>query len=94
MNQGTYPLAASMINQFNRLDQISNNLANINTNGFKQEGTTETTFNYYLKKAQEQGEIPTKINSVTNNIPKIDSKFINLEFQMIQIYHQMSINYI
>lgn len=50
MNQGTYPLAASMINQFNRLDQISNNLANINTNGFKQEGTTETTFNYYLSK--------------------------------------------
>ena len=79
MNQGTYPLAASMINQVNRLDQISNNLANINTNGFKQEGTTETTFNYYLKKAQEQGEIPTKINSVTNNIPKIDSKFINSE---------------
>lgn len=41
MNQGVYPLAASMINQINRLDQISNNLANINTNGFKQEGTTE-----------------------------------------------------
>ena len=32
MNQGTYPLAASMINQINRLDQISNNLANVNTN--------------------------------------------------------------
>ena len=79
MNQGTYPLAASMINQVNRLDQISNNLANINTNGFKQEGTTETTFNYYLNKAQEKGEIPTKINTVTNNIPKIDSKFINSE---------------
>jgi flagellar basal-body rod protein FlgG len=79
MNQGTYPLAASMINQVNRLDQISNNLANVNTNGFKQEGTTETTFNYYLNKAQEKGEIPTKINTVTNNIPKIDSKFINTE---------------
>ena len=79
MNQGTYPLAASMINQVNRLDQISNNLANVNTNGFKQEGTTETTFNYYLNKAQEKGEIPTKINTVTNNIPKIDSKFINSE---------------
>lgn len=77
MNQGTYPLAASMINQFNRLDQISNNLANINTNGFKQEGTTETTFNYYLQRAQEQGITPTKINVVTNNIPKIDSKFID-----------------
>ena len=79
MNQGTYPLAASMINQFNRLDQISNNLANINTNGFKQEGTTETTFNYYLQRMQEQNSAPTKINTVTNNIPKIDSKFINSE---------------
>ena len=79
MNQGTYPLAASMINQFNRLDQISNNLANINTNGFKQEGTTETTFNYYLERAQNKGEVPTKLNVVTNNIPKIDAKFINSE---------------
>ena len=79
MNQGTYPLAASMINQFNRLDQISNNLANINTNGFKQEGTTETTFNYYLQRMQEENIAPTKINTVTNNIPKIDSKFINSE---------------
>ena len=34
MNQGTYPLAATMINQINRLDMISNNLANSNTNGF------------------------------------------------------------
>ena len=79
MNQGTYPLAASMINQFNRLDQISNNLANINTNGFKQEGTTETTFNYYLQRAYEENIVPTKINTVTNNIPKIDAKFINSE---------------
>ncbi len=79
MNQGTYPLSASMINQINRLDQISNNLANINTNGFKQEGTTETTFNYYLERAQNKGEVPTKLNVVTNNIPKIDAKFINSE---------------
>jgi len=79
MNQGTYPLAASMINQINRLDQVSNNLANVNTNGFKQEGTTETTFNYYLERAQKNNEMPTKINVVTNNIPKIDAKFINTE---------------
>lgn len=79
MNQGTYPLAASMINQVNRLDQISNNLANVNTNGFKQEGLTETTFNYYLQRAKEEDFEPTKINEVTNNIPKIDSKYINSE---------------
>ena len=79
MNQGTYPLAASMINQINRLDQISNNLANVNTNGFKQEGTTETTFNYYLDRVKQKGETPLKINEVTNNIPKIDSKYVNSE---------------
>jgi flagellar basal-body rod protein FlgG len=43
-----------MINQINRLDQVSNNLANVNTNGFKQEGTTETTFNYYLERTQNK----------------------------------------
>lgn len=85
MNQGTYPLAASMINQINRLDQISNNLANINTSGFKQEGTTETTFNYYLERAQQNNEVPTKINVVTNNIPKIDAKFINSEMGPISM---------
>lgn len=79
MNQGTYPLAASMINQINRIDMISNNLANSNTNGFKQEGTTEGSFNYYLQRAQKEGFTPTKINEVTNTIPKMDSKFINSE---------------
>ncbi len=76
MNQGTYPLAASMINQINRLDMVSNNLANVNTNGFKQEGSTEGSFNYYLQRAQQEGFIPSKVNEVTNTIPKMDSKFI------------------
>jgi flagellar basal-body rod protein FlgG len=79
MNQGTYPLAASMINQINRLDMISNNLANTNTNGFKQEGISEGSFNHYLQKAQEQGFTPSKINEITNTIPKMNGKFINSE---------------
>lgn len=79
MNQGVYPVAASMINQINRLDQISNNLSNLNTNGFKQEGLTETTFNYYLQRMQNENEAPTKVNTVTNNIPKLDAKYINGE---------------
>ncbi|WP_321312076.1 flagellar hook-basal body protein [Halarcobacter sp.] len=79
MNQGTYPLAASMINQINRIDMISNNLANTNTHGFKQEDSTEGSFNYYLQRAQMEGFTPTKINEVTNTVPKMDSKFINSE---------------
>lgn len=79
MNQGTYPLAAAMVNQLNRVDMISNNLANANTVGFKQEGMTEGSFNNYLNRAQQEGFTPTKINTITNTIPKLDGKYINEE---------------
>jgi flagellar basal-body rod protein FlgG len=77
MNQGTYPLAAAMINQINRVDMISNNLANANTTGFKQEGLSEGSFNNYLEKAQKENLEPTKTNTVLNTIPKIDTKYTN-----------------
>lgn len=77
MNQGTYSLAASMVNQINRVDVISNNLANANTNGFKQEGLSEGSFNNYLKKAQEENFQPRKMSTVLNTVPKIDTKYIN-----------------
>lgn len=77
MNQGVYPLAAAMVNQLNRVDTISNNLANQNTTGFKQEGLTEGTFNHYLERMQQQNQTPTKISTVTNNIPKLDGKYID-----------------
>lgn len=79
MNQATYPLAAGMINQLNRVDTISNNLANANTVGYKQTGLTEGTFNNYLDKAIEKNQPTTKLNVVTNSIPKLDSRFINGE---------------
>lgn len=77
MNAGTYPLAAAMINQLNRVDTISNNLANANTNGFKQEGLSEGSFNNYLKKAQESGVDTLRESEIFNNIPKIDGKYIS-----------------
>jgi len=77
MNQGTYPLAAAMINQINRVDVISNNLANANTNGFKEEGVSEGTFNNYLEKAQASNKNIMPESAVFNNIPKIDHKYIS-----------------
>lgn len=77
MNQGIYPLAATMINQLNRVDVLSNNLANSNTNGFKQDHVVEGSFNHYLEKAVEKNESISKLNEVTNTIPKIDGKFVN-----------------
>ena len=77
MNSGTYPLAAAMVNQLNRVDTIANNLANTNTTGFKQEGLSEGSFNAYLQKAQEARKTPTKEAQVFNTVPKIDAKYIN-----------------
>lgn len=77
MNKAVHQLAASMINQFNRVDKISHNLANMNTTGFKQEGVVEGTFNNYLKEASEQGFTPTKVDSVTNTMPKLYGNYID-----------------
>ncbi|RXJ80074.1 flagellar hook-basal body protein [Arcobacter sp. F2176] len=77
MNQGMYPLAAAMVNQINRVDTVSNNLANSRTIGFKQESLAEGTFNNYLLKANLEGKKSEYINELTNKVPKIDQKFIN-----------------
>ena len=79
MNQGTYPLAASMINQLNRVDTIANNLANANTIGYKQTGMTEGTFNNYLDKAREKNSKTTEMNVLTNSVPKLNSTYTNQE---------------
>jgi flagellar basal-body rod protein FlgF len=70
-----YPLAAAMINQLNRVDMIANNLANANTHGYKQTGMTEGTFNNYLNKAHNHSPLVSKLNTINNNVPKLDTKF-------------------
>ncbi|MDD2699036.1 MAG: flagellar hook-basal body complex protein [Arcobacteraceae bacterium] len=77
MNQGVYSLSAAMINQLNRVDVISNNLANVNTNGFKEDNLIEGSFNHYLEKLAKKDIAPTKLDTINNTVPKIDGNFIN-----------------
>ncbi len=77
MNQGVYSLAATMVNQLNRVDVLSNNLANANTTGFKQDNLTEGSFNYYLDKSKNENTQTTKLNIVNNTVPKIDGDYIS-----------------
>lgn len=77
MNLGTYPLAASMINQLNRVDMVANNIANTKTAGFKEERLSEGSFNYYMKQAQAKKEPINEMSKVVNTTPKIDTKYIN-----------------
>ena len=77
MTQGIHQLTASMVNQLNRVDLVSNNLANANTVGFKEDSLSEGSFNNYLEKAIEDKEDISKLSYIMNTIPKIDNNYIN-----------------
>jgi len=77
MTQALHQLTASMVNQLNRVDTISNNLANANTTGFKQDNLAEGSFNNYLKRKEIQNEDPTDLSTLMNTIPKISGSYVN-----------------
>jgi len=89
MNQGVYSLAATMVNQLNRVDVLSNNLANANTTAFKKDNIVEGSFNYYMDKNKKNGEETTKLNEVINTVPKIDGNyFSNIQGAIVQTANQ------
>lgn len=75
MTQGIHQLTASMVNQLNRVDVISNNLANANTVGFKEENLVEGSFNRYLKQQEKKDEAVLKESLMMDTIPKIDASY-------------------
>ena len=85
MTQGTHQLAATMINQLNRVDVISNNLANLNTTGFKADSLSEGSFNSYLERATEKKENISKVSYIMNTVPKIDNNYINSKIGSLSI---------
>jgi len=54
MQTGYYGAAAGMVVQFNRLDTIANNLANVNTNGFKEDNVVVGDFMRLYKEARDE----------------------------------------
>ena len=69
MQTGYYSAAAGMVAQFNRLDNIANNLANVNTAGFKEDSLVVGDFMRVLKEARDN--LPNENNSVDG------AKFLN-----------------
>ena len=65
MVKGLYTAYTGMINEQNRMDVVTNNLANANTNGFKKEGTTSQSFDavlaYKIKDASEAYHLSKRI---------------------------------
>jgi len=84
MTQALHPLTASMVNQLNRVDVISNNLANANTKGFKEDALVEGSFNNYLEKKIQKDQPTDKESVVMNTIPKIDGSFMDEQMGSIK----------
>ncbi|WP_428737808.1 flagellar hook-basal body protein [Sulfurimonas sp.] len=54
MQTGYYSSAAGMVTQFNRLDTIANNLANVNTIGYKEDNVVVGDFMRIFKEARDE----------------------------------------
>ena len=65
MLKGLFTSYTSMVNEQHRLDVIANNLANVNTNGYKKEGATsqafKDVFGVKIKDASEAANLPKKL---------------------------------
>lgn len=91
MQNGYYNATGGMVTQFNRLDVISNNLANVNTNGFKRD---DVVIGDFLRLYQsKQDTLPLKdhtraaskfINRTLDRVPIIQEKYSDLSVGAMQ----------
>ncbi|MCM1121415.1 MAG: flagellar hook-basal body protein [Eubacterium sp.] len=67
MLKGLYTAYTGMINEQHRMDVMTNNLANADTNGFKKEGATSQAFDsvlaYKIKDLSEAGNLPKLLST-------------------------------
>ncbi|MDF1883300.1 flagellar hook-basal body protein [Sulfurimonas sp. SAG-AH-194-C21] len=91
MQTGYYASAAGMVTQFNRLDTIANNLANVNTVGFKEDNLVIGDFMRIYQ--EKRDELPTAnqtkegaafINRTMTRAPKIVDAFTNYSMGTLQ----------
>lgn len=69
MLKGLYTAYTGMIHEQHRMDVMTNNLANANTNGFKKEGTTSQSFDsvlaYKIKDTSQAGNLPKRLGNMS-----------------------------
>jgi flagellar basal-body rod protein FlgG len=92
MQNGYYSATGGMVTQMNRLDVISNNLANANTNSFKRDDVVVGDFMRYMQEYRD--ELPldnhTKegakfLNRSINRVPHIVEQYTNKDQGALQL---------
>lgn len=78
MQNGYYQATGGMVTQFNRLDVITNNLANINTSGFKKDDVVIADFKRIFREVQDELPIDDHtydaarfLNSTIDRVPQV-----------------------
>lgn len=91
MQSGYYSSAAGMVTQFNRLDTISNNLANVNTAGFKEDTLVVGDFLRLYKEARDElpnanhtKEAAQFLNRAMNKAPQVVDEFTDYSLGNMQ----------
>jgi len=83
MQNGYYSTTGAMVTQFNRLDVISNNLANVNTTAFKRDDVVIGDFKRIFQETQEQ--LPIKnhtkeaakfLNASIDRVPQVSEQYV------------------
>ena len=86
MQNGYYASTGAMVTQFNRLDVISNNLANVNTVGFKRDDVVIGDFKRIYQDFQE--DMPIKnhtkeaakfLNASIDRVPQVSEQYIEFK---------------
>ncbi len=83
MQNGYYSVTGAMVTQFNRLDVISNNLANLNTTAFKRDDLVVGDFKRIFQEAKEEMPLPdnTKegskfLNAAITRVPQVVEQYV------------------
>ncbi|NPA28583.1 MAG: flagellar hook-basal body protein [Epsilonproteobacteria bacterium] len=86
MQSGYYDVTGGMVTQFNRLDMISQNLANVRTDGYKQKNAI---FGDYLRLAQDsRDELP--LANQTREAARFVNRTVNRVPRMVEEYTDFS----
>ncbi len=92
MQSGYYQVTGAMVTQFNKLDVITQNLANVNTSGFKRDGVVIGDFERLFQ--EKRDELPLKnntkeaakfFNRSVNRTPRIVDQFT--DFSSMTLKH-------
>ncbi len=92
MQSGYYQVTGAMVTQFNRLDVISNNLANVNTSGFRKDRVIVGDFERIYQ--EKRDELPLQnhtkeaakfFNRTVNRTPRIVDRYT--DFSSMRLRH-------